>query len=95
MFLASEIQHFLLYYGLPLLKPFLHYDFFHHFALFTTAMRLLMKNSVALDDIDLAKDLLDSFCRLMKSCYGMSFLVIYFLYISVTDNQFDPRGIFR
>ena len=70
-FLASEIQHFLLYYGLPLLKPFLHNECFHHLALLTTAMWLLVKKEVTLEDVNMAKDLLDSFCRLMKSFYGM------------------------
>ena len=70
-FLASEIQHFVLYYGLPLLKPFLHNEYFHHLALLTTAMWLLLKKDVTLEDVNLAKDLLDSFCRLMKSFYGM------------------------
>ena len=71
IFLASEIQHFLLYYGLPLLKPFLHNEIFHHLALLTTAMWLLVKREVTLEDVNMAKDLLDSFSRLIKSFYGM------------------------
>ena len=69
-FIASEIQHFLLYYGLPLLKPFIHYDVFHHLALLTTSMWLLMQKEVAANDIDITKQLFDSFSRLMKQLYG-------------------------
>ncbi|XP_020906134.1 uncharacterized protein LOC110244271 isoform X3 [Exaiptasia diaphana] len=34
---AIEVQHFLLYFGLPLLKGMLHEKYFHHFALLTSA----------------------------------------------------------
>jgi hypothetical protein len=71
VFSASEIQHFLLYFGLPVLKPFMHHEYFHHLALLSTAMWLLLKREITLEDIEQASDLLKSFCRLMKQYYGV------------------------
>ena len=64
-----EIQHFLLYFGLPL-KPFMHHEYFHHLALLSTSMWLLLKREVTMEDIELANNLIKSFCRLMKQYYG-------------------------
>lgn len=69
---ATEMQHFLLYFGLPLLKGVLDGDHFHHLALLTTTTGLwiFLKNEISREELALAGEIMRSFCRLMEPLYG-------------------------
>lgn len=68
---APEIQHFLLYFGLPLLKGQLEDEYLHHLALLTSATWIRLKNEITHAEIDLAGGLINAFCRLLKPLYGL------------------------
>ncbi|XP_074634703.1 uncharacterized protein LOC141893218 [Acropora palmata] len=67
---ATEMQHFLLYFGLPLLKGILDDDHFHHLALLTTGLWIFLKNEISKEELALAGEIMRSFCRLMEPLYG-------------------------
>lgn len=70
--IASEVQHFLLYFGLPLLKPHIHHEVFHHITLLSTGLWILLKRKITVEEIGFAEDLLNAFCQHMKSIYGIT-----------------------
>lgn len=70
---ATEMQHFLLYFGLPLLKGILDDDHFHHLALLTTGLWIFLKNEISKEELALAGEIMRSFCRVMEPLYGNNF----------------------
>ena len=70
---AIEMQHFLLYFGLPLLKGILDHDHFHHLALLTTGLWIFLKNEISEEELALAGEIMRSFCCLMEPLYGNNF----------------------
>lgn len=69
---ATEMQHFLLYFGLPLPKGVLDGDHFHHLALLTTGLWIFLKNEISREELALAGEVMRSFCCLMEPLYGQS-----------------------
>ena len=67
---ATEKQHFLLYFGLPLLKGVLDGDHFPHLAFLTTGLWIFLKNEISREELALAGEIMRSFCRLMEPLYG-------------------------
>ena len=67
---ATEMQHFLLYFGLPLLKGVLDGDHFHHLALLTTGLWIFLKNEISREELAFAGEIMSSFCRLMEPLFG-------------------------
>ena len=67
---ATEMQHFLLYFGLPLLKGILDDDHFHHLALLATGLWIFLKNEISREELAPAGEIMRSFCRLMEPLYG-------------------------
>ena len=65
-----EHQNLLLHASLSIVKPHFPPQYFYHFALFVTAIRLLTADTITNRDIDLAKLLIRSYQRLMLSLYG-------------------------
>ena len=64
-----ELQNLFLHASLPILKPFLPDDYFCHFALFVTLIRLLTNDSISNANVEIAKLLIRSYQRLMPKLY--------------------------
>ena len=67
---ASELKYWLLFYSLPLLLQKLPSLFWHHYALFVCAMHILLKNSISVEEIAAAEEMLLDFCKLIPELYG-------------------------
>lgn len=65
-----ELQNLLLHGSLPIVKAYFPPQYFYHFALFVTAIRLLTADLITDRDINLAKLLIRSYQRLMSRLYG-------------------------
>ncbi len=69
--LASEYRSWALFYALPVLKGVLDIHYWNHFALFSEALWLLLQSSPTLDDISKAERLLQHFCFMFSTYYGL------------------------
>lgn len=76
---ATEMQHFLLYFGLPLLKGVLDGDHFHHLALLTTGLWIFLKNEISREELALAGEIMRSFAV----SWNHSMVIIYHHTISI------------
>jgi hypothetical protein len=70
MFTASEYRSWVLFYGVGLLKDFLHSDYYQHFLYFSNALWLMLQTSVTFEDVLLAEELLHNFCKEFGVLYG-------------------------
>lgn len=66
---ASEFRAWLLYYSLPILSKFLTSDYIQHWALFVSAMHLLLGVNISATDINFAEELLSEFYMLVPELY--------------------------
>ena len=65
-----EVQNFFLHVSLPLLKPFLPFEYFLHLSLLVTGIWLLTFDDITDNDIAIAKMLLSNYARLVEVIYG-------------------------
>lgn len=65
-----ELQNLFLHANLPMLKPYFSDDYFCHFALLVTAIRLLTNDVISDSDIEIARLRIRSYQRLIASLYG-------------------------
>lgn len=65
-----ELQNLFLHASLPILKPYFPDDYFCHFALLVTAIRLLTNDVISDSDIEIARLLIRTYQRLIPSLYG-------------------------
>ena len=70
MFLASEYQYFLLFYGLPCLSSVLPSYYFDHFKKLVEACFLLNKDAIQQDDLERSEKLLSDFHKEFMTLYG-------------------------
>lgn len=67
---VSELQSFLLFYGLPCLWGLLAYEYFQHFLLLVDAVFILLQDSISPEQLTKSASLLHHFCLKMESLYG-------------------------
>ena len=67
---ASELRNWFLYYSLPLLVDHLPSLYWHHYALFVSALHILLGDTIAQSSIDIAHQMLCDFCLLIPELYG-------------------------
>ena len=66
---ASEFRAWLLYYALLVLSDLLPADYIYHLSLFVSAMHILLSDTISLEDIELAHNLLSAFYELATQLY--------------------------
>lgn len=66
---ASELRNWLLFYSLPLLLGHLPPLYFHHYALFVSAMHILLSATITTNQIDAAQQMLVDFCSFLPELY--------------------------
>ena len=71
VFLASELQSWLLYYALPCLVGYLPDKYLQHFARFSEAIYILLGSEITPSQLKQARDLLDRFYKDFQALYGM------------------------
>ncbi|XP_077991120.1 uncharacterized protein LOC144445447 [Glandiceps talaboti] len=71
---ASEVRSFLLYYGLPVLLNILPDVYYQHFALLSEAIFILLQESIPVNQLEKAANLLEHFCLTFASLYGDRFM---------------------
>ena len=67
---ASEFRNWLHFYSLPILLNYLPSLFWHHFALLVCSMHILLSDSITVEQIDAAEQMLVDFCLLLPQLYG-------------------------
>lgn len=85
---ATEYRNWLLHYSVPVLKGVLPDHYFLHYTLLVTAIAILVSDRITPEQLKLADELLDTFCKLMPELYGeyiyFSILVIVFENVFLT-----------
>ncbi|KAJ1532215.1 hypothetical protein ONE63_000835 [Megalurothrips usitatus] len=71
---ASEYKLWMMYYSVPVLKGIMNEEYLDHYVKLVSAIFLLSKDSISLDDVLAAKTLLHSFVRDFARLYGIRFL---------------------
>lgn len=66
---ATEYHNVMLYFMLPLVRPFLPADYFHHSAVLVTAITILLSEPTH-SQVDLAHILLRYFVKELEPLYG-------------------------
>ncbi|XP_073255018.1 uncharacterized protein [Porites lutea] len=67
---ATEYRNWLLHYSVPVLKGVLPSQHFLHYTMLVTAVAFLVSDRITMDQLKLADELLDNFCKLMPELYG-------------------------
>lgn len=67
---ATEYRNWLLHYSVPVLKGVLPNHYFLHYTLLVTAIAILVSDRITPEQLKLADELLDNFCKLMPELYG-------------------------
>ena len=67
---ATEYRNWLLHYSVPVLKGVLPGHYFLHYTLLVTAIAILVSDRITPEQLKLADELLDNFCKLMPELYG-------------------------
>ena len=67
--IATELHHFMLYYMLPVLLPYMPCNHYHHFAILVTAIRTLL-SAPTIEEIHVAGLFLECFIRENSNLYG-------------------------
>lgn len=84
---ATEYHDLLLYYMLPLVRPYLPSDYFSHFALLVTAITILLSDA-SLHDVQLAGILLKYFVQEMEPLYGQTVVTVQSLHVYYISGVF-------
>jgi hypothetical protein len=83
--IANELQSWLLYYSVPILKGVLADLYYVHFLLLSAAIYLLTRETVGEEEITTASEYLEDFCTEAEFLYGTSILCTVSLCHSSSD----------
>jgi hypothetical protein len=67
---ANELRNFLLFYGIPCLFNILKTEYLDHFALFSSAVFILLQTEISPIDLRKAQEMLNTFVRQFETLYG-------------------------
>ena len=90
---ATEYRNWLLHYSVQVLKGVLPDHYFLHCTLLVTAIAILVSDRITPEQLKLADELLDNFCKLMPELYGeytklFKKIYIFLIHVIIFENGF-------
>ena len=84
---ASEFRSFLLFYGPVILSDILSHSYYSHFLLLSEAVYLILQETITLEEVNLAENLLEKFLATFGTLYDKRFMTLNFhLLLHLPDN---------
>lgn len=90
---ASELKAWFFYYSIPILKTFMPSHYLEHYMMLVKAIYLINQQSVSVEDLNLAEELIKDFVRQFSLMYGrenMTANLHQLLHLAQTVRDFGP-----
>lgn len=97
MLKASDLKIFMFYYSLPVLLGILPERYWFHHRQLVTAIAILCQESISLQEIDVAEEMLHSYVRDFEVLYGLRHLSLTFhqlLHLPMFVRNLGPAWVF-